>query len=140
MYVKRSLTIIEAVKDCFTNYVNFKGRARNSAYWKFFLFNGLVLIPLYALLILGLCTKTEILINICAILIHLYILVTIVPTIALSVRRLHDTNKSGWLYLIKFVPCVGSIILWILLAQDSDCFTNRYGPSDKYFDDEPQDL
>jgi len=63
----------------------------------------------------------------------LFGLVTVVPSIALGVRRLHDTNQSGWLHLVTFIPYVGSIILIVLLAQSSN-------PAGARFDDAAQPL
>jgi uncharacterized membrane protein YhaH (DUF805 family) len=59
---------------------------------------------------------------------YLAILGMIIPTIAVSVRRLHDTGKSGWMLLIIFIPCIG-IILWIVwMVEDGQAHDNTYGP------------
>ena len=60
-------------------------------------------------------------------------LATFVPSLSLGVRRLHDTNQSGWLYLVSFIPYVGSIILIVLMAQASN-------PAGARFDDAAQPL
>jgi uncharacterized membrane protein YhaH (DUF805 family) len=60
-------------------------------------------------------------------------LATIVPSLSLGIRRLHDTNQSGWLYLVSFLPYVGSIILIVLMAQASN-------PAGARFDDAAQPL
>jgi uncharacterized membrane protein YhaH (DUF805 family) len=49
-----------------------------------------------------------------------------------GVRRLHDTNRSGWFYLLAFIPIVGDIILLVFECEDSGEGSNRYGPSPKY--------
>lgn len=54
---------------------------------------------------------------------------TLIPFYAVAARRLHDTGKSGWWILIKFIPLVGALVLLILLAQPSQSGTNKYGPS-----------
>ena len=60
-----------------------------------------------------------------------YLLATYVPSIAVAVRRLHDTNRSGWWYLFMFVPIIGIIMLMIDFAEDSHPGDNRYGPNPK---------
>ena len=59
----------------------------------------------------------------------LYALALLIPGIAVAIRRLHDTNRTGWWLLIWLVPLVGFIILIVLLAIDGDHAPNRYGPS-----------
>lgn len=61
----------------------------------------------------------------------IYILGTIIPTLAVTVRRLHDTNRSGWNILIRFIPLVGDIILLIFLVEEGGHGPNRYGPDPK---------
>jgi uncharacterized membrane protein YhaH (DUF805 family) len=110
---------------CFKNYVNFKGRARRKEFWGFFLFNFIFMI---ALLVIGtLFPDLEKLYP-------LYIFASLLPNLAVTVRRLHDINESGWLVLLACVPIVGMLILIILyLCKDSDA-SNMYGPSPKYAD------
>jgi uncharacterized membrane protein YhaH (DUF805 family) len=64
-----------------------------------------------------------------AILLDLLALGLFLPGLAVAVRRLHDTNRSGWFYLIQLIPLVGSIILIVFMCQDSATGPNRYGPS-----------
>lgn len=61
----------------------------------------------------------------------LYGLAVLIPGIAVSVRRLHDTNHSGWWLLIAFVPLIGAIVLIIFMVRDSDEGSNQYGPNPK---------
>jgi uncharacterized membrane protein YhaH (DUF805 family) len=61
----------------------------------------------------------------------LYSLAVLLPGIAVSVRRLHDTGKSGWWLLIAFIPILGAIVLLIFMITDSDKAPNAYGPSPK---------
>ena len=56
---------------------------------------------------------------------------TIVPALAVLIRRLHDTGKSGWWVLIGFVPFVGTIVLFVFSVLDSDAGDNKYGASPK---------
>ena len=61
----------------------------------------------------------------------LYTLVVFVPSLALSVRRLHDTGKSGWWMLISLIPLVGPLIVLFFMVKDSQPGTNEYGPNPK---------
>ncbi|BDP42173.1 hypothetical protein DAETH_21420 [Deinococcus aetherius] len=60
-----------------------------------------------------------------------YGLATFLPTLAVNIRRLHDTGRSGWWYLIAFVPLVGGIVLLIFAVMDSQPGTNKWGPNPK---------
>jgi len=61
----------------------------------------------------------------------LYGLAVLVPTLAVIFRRLHDTGRIGWWFLLLFVPAVGPIVLTVFLAQDSEPGANQYGPNPK---------
>lgn len=61
----------------------------------------------------------------------IYILAIILPGLAVSVRRLHDTNRSGWWLLIDLIPFIGSLVLFLFMIQDSQPGENRYGPNPK---------
>lgn len=60
---------------------------------------------------------------------QLYSLAVLVPSIAVGIRRLHDTNKSGWFVLIGLIPVLGWIVLIVLFAQKGDAGANQYGPA-----------
>lgn len=117
---------VEAVKHCLRNYVNFSGRAPRAEYWYFFLFNFILAMivnvldhlffmpsnaepgqygPLGAILMLGL----------------------LLPGLAVSARRLHDIDKSGWWILIAFIPLIGAIILIIWYCKRATAGANRFG-------------
>lgn len=96
----------------FNHYVDFNGRARRQEYWLMCVWN----------LIFGLIPFVNI----------LYCLVTLLPGFALSVRRLHDTGKSGFWLLILIIPIIGWIIIFVWECTDSDKDENQYGPSPKY--------
>mgnify|MGYP003683205091 CR=1 FL=1 len=127
----------------FKNYANFSGRARRKEYWMFILFHYLIILLLYILIItfsinLGDTSEMAIPEIILSILLLLYFLATIIPYLAITVRRLHDINKSGGYWFVRFIPLVGPIWLLILLVEDSWDGVNRYGPNPKgfYNDDE----
>jgi uncharacterized membrane protein YhaH (DUF805 family) len=122
-----------AFKSFWANYSNFKGRARRSEYWYIQLF--LVLTNLAAAVIdLALMNGDvdRFIANGGGGIVGLvWILATIVPAIAVLVRRLHDIGKSGWWALIGLVPFVGAIVLLVFTVQDSQAQANDYGPSPK---------
>ena len=103
-------------------YAVFTGRARRKEYWMFFLFQ--VLISFVIGLIEGI-TNTNVLGM-------LFLLLTLLPSIALSVRRLHDIGKSGWWMLIGLIPLIGSIVLLVFACLDSQPGENTYGPNRKF--------
>ncbi|MGG1556259.1 DUF805 domain-containing protein [Paenibacillus ferrarius] len=106
------------------NYVGFSGRARRKEYWMFFLFN------LMAGVMLGIL---ENMLGIPLVLSIIYSLGTLLPSLALSFRRLHDTGRSAWWLLIGLIPIIGGIILLVFSCQDSDPYDNHYGPNPKQF-------
>jgi uncharacterized membrane protein YhaH (DUF805 family) len=109
-----------AVSSFFSNYANFNGRARRSEYWFAYLFWVLVYL---GTLILDLSGGGGLFTS-------LWALGTLIPLLALGVRRLHDTGRSGWNYLLGLIPFAGPIILLVLFVQDS-VGPNQYGPYPK---------
>jgi uncharacterized membrane protein YhaH (DUF805 family) len=114
-------------------YAQFAGRSRRKEYWMFALINAIIYCVLYAVafgsILMGSKAVSFLLFTLCIV----YALGTVVPGLAVSVRRLHDTNKSGWLLLVALVPFVGGIILIVLMAIDGDPGPNQYGPNPKQF-------
>ena len=102
------------------NYANFSGRARRKEYWMFTLIQMVVLI---GVMILDTVFGTSPVVYIIAVLAH------IIPGIAVSVRRLHDVGKSGWMVLISLIPFVGAIVLIVFLCMAGEQSDNDYGPS-----------
>ena len=114
-------------------YADFKGRARRKEYWMFFLIHLLILIGLSFLLVFisgGLVDNGEPS-SLGLVIIGGYFLATIVPTLAVTIRRLHDTDKSGWWYLITLVPYIGSFIILIFTCMESYHGTNKWGENPK---------
>ncbi|MFG2591624.1 DUF805 domain-containing protein [Streptomyces sp. NPDC048438] len=103
------------------NYAGFGGRARRKEYWMFVLFNFIIAVVLS---LLGLAIDSQIPYII-------YLLAVIIPTIAVVVRRLHDTGRSGWWILISFVPLVGGIILLVFMCLEGVREVNEYGSNPK---------
>lgn len=108
----------EAVRSGFENYANFNGRSSRSAYWYWFLFAVLAGI---AANIIDLGVGAPIVSIIVA-------LGLLLPNLAVGVRRLHDTGRSGWWILIGLIPLIGFIVLIVFYVQESDQGPNEYGP------------
>jgi len=109
-------------------YAQFSGRSRRNEYWMFTLFNLLIYVLLYgAAIALMESGIGKALLGLCAI----YGLAILIPSLAVGVRRLHDTGRSGWWLLICFVPIVGGLILLVFFVLDSEPGTNQYGPNPK---------
>jgi len=104
-------------------YAVFSGRAQRAEYWYFFLFNIIIAI---ALSIVGSLLGDE-----DGILNGLYALAILIPGLAVTVRRLHDIGKSGWMLLIGLIPVIGTIWLLVLMVTDSKPGDNKYGPNPK---------
>ena len=110
-------------------YVDFKGRARRSEYWYFSLFSVLISIVLgiIDIFVLG----ADPFAGESGMLGNLYSLAVLLPSLGVLVRRLHDVGKSGWFFLIVFIPLIGFIWLLILLFRNSQQGENKWGPSPK---------
>ena len=104
-------------------YAVFSGRARRAEYWYFFLFNLIISI--------GLSIVSTIISDKMGILGLLYALAVLLPSIGVTIRRLHDTNHSGWWWFIVFIPVIGIIVLLVFLARDSQSGDNQYGSNPK---------
>lgn len=101
-----------------SKYAEFNGRARRSEYWYFVLINIVISIVIY-LVDAGIGSFGALGI--------IYSLGILIPSLAVGVRRLHDTGRSGWYLLLAFIPIIGAIILLVLMAQDSVAGENEYG-------------
>jgi len=114
------------------NYANFSGRARRKEYWMFTLFFMLfLLVPSFIFgVLIGMFPNYTVLISGGIILVALYF-IHLVPALAVTVRRLHDTGKSGWLYLLVLIPYIGSLIIFIFTVIQGDKEDNKYGPDPK---------
>ncbi|EHI0584902.1 DUF805 domain-containing protein [Escherichia coli] len=106
------------------NYVGFSGRARRKEYWMFTLINAIVGAIINVIqLILGLEFPFLSLI---------YLAATIIPVIALCVRRLHDTDRSGAWALLYLVPIIGWLVLFVFACLEVNSGSNRYGNDPKF--------
>ncbi len=109
-------------------YAVFSGRARRKEYWYFFLFN--VLITIVLLVIDGMTGTLNAEAGI-GLLGGIYALAVLIPALAVSVRRLHDTDRSGWWLLIMLIPLIGVIVILVFMVQDSKPGENQYGSNPK---------
>ena len=110
-----------------SKYAVFNGRSRRKEYWYFFLFNLIIAIVLgFIEGLLGIASDMNM-----SILGNIYSLLVLIPGLAVCVRRLHDTGRSGLWILIGLVPLVGAIVLLVFMVQDSDSGSNQYGDNPK---------
>ncbi len=109
-------------------YAVFSGRARRAEYWYFVLFNAIVGIAIQILFtVLATVAHNKNIANIA----FLYTLAVLIPSFAVAVRRLHDTNRSGWWMLISLIPFIGVVALFVFMLLDSQTGSNKYGPNPK---------
>jgi uncharacterized membrane protein YhaH (DUF805 family) len=109
-------------------YAVFNGRARRKEYWYFVLFYIIITIVLVVIdrVIGSFSAEAGI-----GLLGGLYTLAVLIPSIAVAVRRLHDTDRSGWWLLIALIPLIGAIVLLVFLVQDGKPGENQYGSNPK---------
>ena len=106
------MTFPQAIQHCLTHYADFNGRASRAEFWWFFLFSCLVGLICGAISdVLGAVVQLGLLL----------------PQLAVGVRRLHDTDKSGWLQLLLLLPVLGFFILVFFWAQAGEPAANTYG-------------
>lgn len=103
----------------FKRYDDFNGRSERAEYWYFFLFNLLITGFFYFIVPYFYWIGV------------IYSLGTFIPHIAVTIRRLHDINRSGWWFLILFVPLIGVIVFTMFLIKEGDEGKNQYGQSPK---------
>ena len=113
------------------NYANFNGRARRKEYWMFTLFHILLVVACAFALALLSATGLHSLTLLVAIISITAILAHVVPSIAITVRRLHDVGQSGWFLLLAFIPYIGNLIIFVFSIIEGNKGTNKYGPDPK---------
>ncbi len=106
------MTFGQSIKTCFSKYADFNGRASRSEFWWWALFVFLVNA--------GLSFVSEMLSG-------LFSLAVLLPYLAVAARRLHDTDRSGWLLLLNLIPLIGWIVLLVFYIQEGK-EPNRFGP------------
>jgi len=122
-------------------YADFSGRARRKEYWMYTLFNALFAVAAMVIdNILGLSFEIQGQSMGYGYVYLLYILVVLIPGLAVAVRRLHDVGKSGWFFLIALIPLIGGIWLLILFCTDGDSQPNKWGDNPKTGGDEINEI
>lgn len=117
-------------------YAEFSGRSRRKEYWMFMLFVVLVSVALSLVLpIIGLSANEEGSLfgagGAVLIILVLFYLALLIPSIAVQVRRFHDQDKSGWFVLLNLIPYLGGIIVLVFMCLEGTRGPNRYGPDPK---------
>ena len=120
------MTFVQAIQSGFKNYVNFQGRARRSAFWWWVLFYALLMV-IPQNLAMGEAMRGTM--GVGTALADLLALGLFLPNLGVTVRRLHDTNRSGWWVLLG-ITIIGLIPLIIWYCQKSDLGPNKYGVGD----------
>jgi uncharacterized membrane protein YhaH (DUF805 family) len=115
------MSFADAIRTVFSKYATFNGRARRSEFWWFTLFAVIVYV---IALIIDAAAKSPVIFLLVA-------LALLLPSLAVTARRLHDTGRTAWWILIGVIPVIGPIILLIFECQDSQPGPNNYGPSPK---------
>ena len=126
----------------YKRYFDFNGRSRRKEYWMFFLFVFIVEIIAFTMAFSQLPLTEEAMIAaqnngpgalsyLGLAILGIFGLVTIIPSIAVQVRRFHDQDKSGWMVLLNFVPGIGGLIVLIFMCIEGTKGPNRYGPDPK---------
>lgn len=109
---------IDHFTEVFRKYNDFEGRSTRAEFWNFYL--------VHFITVISLSTMMMFIKGLGVILLLLYALASILPGIAAVIRRLHDTNRSGWWYLIGLIP-FGGIVLFIFLVLEGNIGPNDYG-------------
>ena len=119
------------LKGPFSKYADFSGRASRQEYWMFMLSVGVFnLLCFMAIAVAGMFAV------IALIILLVFAIVAFIPGIALFIRRLHDTGRSGAWWFISFIPLIGTIVLLVFLVTEGDAGVNQYGPNPKTNDSE----
>jgi uncharacterized membrane protein YhaH (DUF805 family) len=115
---------LEALKK----YAVFSGRSRRMEYWYFVLFNIIVAVVLS---LIDRLTSTFSAASNIGLLSGIYALAVLIPTLAVTVRRLHDIDRTGWWILINLIPLIGTIVLLVFELTPGTPGSNRFGPDPK---------
>ncbi len=119
------MTFGQSISRCFSKYCTFTGRASRSEYWWWILFTAII--GLLFGIPSGLQSIHESSPSGLPVISYIVSAVLFLPSLGVLFRRLHDTGKSGWWWLIGFIPVIGTIILIVFCCQPSQTFPNQYG-------------
>ena len=118
---------VDVVKN---HYADFSGRARRKEYWMFYLFTVLSIVAV--VVVAGILSAIADVLGVIGIVLYAAVALGLfVPSLAIAVRRLHDTGRSGWWYFISFIPLLGGLVLLYFMVIEGDAGPNEYGPDPK---------
>ena len=112
------MNFIESIQTCYKKFFDFSGRASKSEYWWFQLYNAIIYV-------LSFIFQGDL-----VLLFSILIIANLIPVYAVGVRRIHDSDKSGWFVLISLIPLIG-LYIFVLLLQDGSKGKNRFGAKPK---------
>lgn len=118
-------------------YADFNGRSRRKEYWMFWLFQVIIFLILGVLLTIGGFDASSVDSEltgfgiVIAFIFGIFIFAMLIPNIAVAVRRFHDQNKSGWMYLLSLIPYLGGLIIFIFMLLPGTNGPNQYGEDPK---------
>lgn len=123
----------------FKRYADFEGRSRRMEYWMYQVFTMLVYVVCFIIMMAGLpwremdspTAEPGPVFWVGIALAVLWYLFTFIPDIAVTVRRFHDQDLSGWMYLIRFIPYLGGLVVMVFMFIDGQRYTNRFGTDPK---------
>ena len=120
------MSIMDATKSCFQQYVGFSGRASRSEYWFFYLSFVVAAMGMLVLTVVS-AFVLDALAGLMGMLTMVTYLGFFLPMLSVTVRRLHDLGKSGWMFLVVLIPIVGGILLLVWFVSDGEPYENEYG-------------
>ena len=120
------MSIMDATKSCFQQYVGFSGRASRSEYWFFYLSFVVAAMGMLVLTVVS-AFVLDALAGLMGMLTMVTYLGFFLPMLSVTVRRLHDLGKSGWMFLVVLIPIVGGILLLVWFVSDGQSHDNAYG-------------
>jgi uncharacterized membrane protein YhaH (DUF805 family) len=120
-----NLSPIDWAKRPIQKYADFSGRAPRAEYWWFVL--AVLIVEMVAMMLDSMLGMSG-MIGPYGPLLSLLMLGLLIPSIAVGIRRLHDTGRSGWWLLISLIPIIGAIVLIVFLATPGDKGENQHGP------------
>jgi len=112
------MNFIESIQTCYKKFFDFSGRASKSEYWWFQLYNAVIYVLTFVF-------QGDL-----VLLFSILIIANLIPVYAAGVRRIHDSDKSGWFVLLSLIPLIG-LYVFVLLLQDGSKGKNRFGTKPK---------
>lgn len=126
--VRKKNSVFKSYILFWKNAFNFKGRTRRSDFWNAYVIN----IAVSFLMSFFNLTDSEPVQMVTAIICIIYFVISLIPNLSMTIRRLHDVGKDTYYFLLSFLPIVGQLIIFVNMLKDSVKETNRYGESPKY--------